>query len=54
VLKALSDNREGALGVQPQALPLFENLAVVLVLSLTVYLIFRAWGIDMSAPGAER
>jgi len=48
-LKALSDNREVALVVQPQTLPLFENLAVVLVLSLTVYLIFRAWDIDMTA-----
>ncbi|MEA3411804.1 MAG: mechanosensitive ion channel family protein [Pseudomonadota bacterium] len=48
-LKALSDNQEGALMVQPQTLPLFENLAIMLVLSLTVYLVFRAWNIDMTA-----
>lgn len=32
-----------------QTLPLFENIAVVLVLGLAIYLVFNAWHIDMTA-----
>jgi len=32
-----------------QTLPLFENIAIILVLGLAVYLIFSAWHIDMTA-----
>ena len=32
-----------------QTLPLFENIAIVLVTGLAVYLIFNAWHIDMTA-----
>ena len=49
VLKTLSANDEGAPLVQPQTLPLFENLALVLVIIFTVYVVFRVWNIDMTA-----
>ncbi len=32
-----------------QTLPLFENIAIVLVVGLAIYLIFNAWHIDMTA-----
>lgn len=35
--------------VRPQTLPLFNNLAVVLVLGAAIYLVFSAWDIDMTA-----
>ena len=35
--------------VRPQTLPLFNNLAVVFVLVLSIYLFFEAWNIDMTA-----
>lgn len=35
--------------VRTQTLPLFENVALILIVGLTVYLIFTAWHIDMTA-----
>ena len=35
--------------VQPRTLPLFDNMATVLAVAVAVYLIFNAWGIDMTA-----
>ena len=35
--------------IQPRTLPLFENLATVLAIAIAVYLVFNAWGIDMTA-----
>jgi len=35
--------------VRLQTLPLFQNLAFVIVLMLSIYLIFQAWEIDMTA-----
>ena len=42
VLTALSQNQEGAPLVQAQTLPLFENLALIIVVALAVYVVFRA------------
>jgi len=35
--------------IRPQTLPLFNNIVVVVVLALAVYLIFQIWNIDMTA-----
>ena len=35
--------------LQSATLPLFENLAFVIIVALAVYLIFDTWGIDMTA-----
>ncbi|MEN8171125.1 MAG: mechanosensitive ion channel family protein [Pseudomonadota bacterium] len=35
--------------VRNQTLPLFENIALLLIIGLAVYLIFSAWHIDMTA-----
>jgi len=49
VLKALSENEHHNPLVQPQTLPLFENLALILVIAISLYVIFRVWNIDMTA-----
>jgi len=49
VLRAMSRSaRENAM-VRPQTQPLFENLGLIIVLAIAVYLLFRAWDIDMTA-----
>lgn len=35
--------------LHPQTLPLFDNLALILIIVLGVYIIFSAWNIDMTA-----
>ncbi len=35
--------------LQTATLPLFENIAFVVIIALAVYLIFNTWGIDMTA-----
>lgn len=35
--------------IQPQTLPLFDNLVRVLIIGLSIYITFRIWGIDMTA-----
>jgi len=35
--------------IRPQTLPLFDNIALVLVISLALYLVFQSWNIDMTA-----
>ncbi len=35
--------------IQPQTLPLFDNLVRVVIIGLAVYITFRIWGIDMTA-----
>jgi len=44
---ALNPNRFALL--RSQTLPLFENIAMVVVLGLAIYLVFSAWNIDMTA-----
>lgn len=49
IIGAISSRaREHSL-VRPQTLPLFNNIASVLVLVLATYLVFSAWDIDMTA-----
>ncbi|MDJ0776501.1 MAG: mechanosensitive ion channel family protein [Gammaproteobacteria bacterium] len=35
--------------LHPQTLPLFENLAMIVIVVLAVYVIFSAWNVDMTA-----
>lgn len=35
--------------IHPQTQPLFENLAMVIVVALAIYLVFNAWEVDMTA-----
>ena len=35
--------------LQPATIPLFENVAVILIVAIAVYLIFETWNIDMTA-----
>lgn len=35
--------------IQPQTLPLFDNLSKLLIVAIAVYIIFQVWGIDMTA-----
>ncbi len=35
--------------VQPQTLPLFDNLSKLIIVAVAVYVIFQIWGIDMTA-----
>ena len=49
VLSSLSQHAGPNSVVRPQSLPLFNNLAVVLVLGAAIYLVFTTWHIDMTA-----
>ncbi len=49
LLKRISYSRNRFRLVRTQTLTLFENLALVLVVAVAVYLIFSAWQIDMTA-----
>lgn len=44
---ASNDRRIGA--VNPQTLPLFQNIALIAIVVISVYIIFTAWNIDMTA-----
>ncbi|MEE9327767.1 MAG: mechanosensitive ion channel family protein [Cocleimonas sp.] len=35
--------------IQPQTLPLFDNLSKLVIVAIAVYVIFQIWGIDMTA-----
>jgi len=35
--------------VQPQTLPLFDNLSKLVIVAVAVYIIFQIWGVDMTA-----
>lgn len=48
-LKNLSQTHKPGSFIQPQTLPLFENIAAVLVVLIIFYLLFITWNIDMSA-----
>lgn len=48
-LNSLSHDDNRLKLVQTQTLPLFQNIAMVVIVALALYLLFTAWGIDMSA-----
>ncbi|WP_299876454.1 mechanosensitive ion channel family protein [uncultured Cocleimonas sp.] len=35
--------------IQPQTLPLFDNVSKLLIVAVAVYIIFQIWGVDMTA-----
>ena len=49
VLRTIAAGKQQQKIVSTQTLPLFENLAIIVFLALSVYLLFSAWGIDMTA-----
>lgn len=49
VLRAMSRGAREHSMVRPQTRPLFENLGLIIILAIAVYLIFRSWDIDMTA-----
>ncbi len=48
-LKSLATDSNRLQFVQTQTLPLFQNLALLVIIAIAIYLIFDAWHIDMSA-----
>ncbi len=49
LFRAAAANNKQFKFVQLQTLPLFENLAKVIMVAMAIYLIFSVWGIDMTA-----
>ncbi|OUS28160.1 mechanosensitive ion channel protein [Thalassotalea sp. 42_200_T64] len=49
ILKRMAINEKHFHLLHNQTLPLFENLALIIILALSVYYIFSSWDIDMSA-----
>ena len=39
--------------IQPQTLPLFDNISKLLIVAIAVYIMFQIWGIDMTAWAAS-
>lgn len=48
-INAMSANAHSMSVIKPQTRPLFQNIAFIVVLIFTVYLIFNSWNIDMTA-----
>lgn len=49
VLKQLAWLSQKGRFIQPQTLPLFDNLMKVVIIAAAIYISFRIWGIDMTA-----
>ena len=49
LLRTTAKNPSRLTVVHPQSLPLFENLAVLVVVGFAFYFAFQTWGIDMTA-----
>ncbi len=49
ILNVMSVNGKAQSLVRPQTKPLFQNLAYIFVFTITVYLVFVSWNIDMTA-----
>ena len=49
ILRFVAQDEQRMAILRPQTLPLFENLAIILIVVLSVYVIFTAWDIDMTA-----
>lgn len=46
---AWGGNKKSIRLVQPQTLPLFDNLSKLIIVAVAVYIIFQIWGVDMTA-----
>ena len=49
IIQALSRHGSEASVIRPQTMPLFTNLAAVVIIALAVYFIFHSWNVDMTA-----
>ncbi len=49
LLRGIAANEDRIKVLHPQTLPLFENIAMILIVVLAVYVIFSAWNVDMTA-----
>jgi len=49
LLAAIADSDGHFPVVNPQTLPLFQNIALITILVFSVYIIFTAWDVDMTA-----
>ena len=49
VLRGIAANENRIQVLHPQTLPLFENIAMIVIVVLAVYVIFSAWNVDMTA-----
>lgn len=49
VLRNIANNEQHVAVLHPQTLPLFENIVFITIIVLSVYIIFTAWNIDMTA-----
>jgi small-conductance mechanosensitive channel len=49
VLRSIANNDQHVAVLHPQTLPLFENIVFITIIVLSVYIIFTAWNIDMTA-----
>jgi len=49
VLRSIADNDQYVSVLHPQTLPLFENIVFITIIVLSVYIIFTAWNVDMTA-----
>ena len=49
LLGAIATNEQSLPVVNPQTLPLFQNLVVIGIVVFAVYIIFSAWNVDMTA-----
>jgi MscS family membrane protein len=49
ILRIVAVNDQRVAILHPQTLPLFENIALIVIVVLAVYVIFSAWNVDMTA-----
>jgi small-conductance mechanosensitive channel len=49
LLRNLAANQSRVSILHPKTLPLFENLTIILIIVLSVYVVFSAWNVDMTA-----
>ena len=49
LLRALAASDRRFAVINPQTLPLFNNIALIVIVVISVYIIFTAWNIDMTA-----
>jgi small-conductance mechanosensitive channel len=49
VLAFLASDTRRVSVLHAQTLPLFDNLAMIIVIAIAIYMVFSAWGVDMTA-----
>lgn len=49
ILHSFAKNQSRATWLHPQTLPLFENIANIVIVALAIYYLFSLWNIDMTA-----